>query len=96
MYLYLNVSKLMIHVVPDFYVLVSVDTTLRNFTCHQYLDFYFLLTRFVEANLTAPSELKESEFRDPCPPELEYFRHVDQLVVRQVKELIESKIVDVQ
>ena len=41
--------------------------------------------------MVAPAELKANDFKDQCPPELEYFRHVDQLIVKQVKELVESK-----
>ena len=41
--------------------------------------------------LTTPAELRASEFKDPCPAELEYFKHIDQLVIKQVKEVCESK-----
>ena len=40
-------------------------------------------------DLTTPPQLRAG--KDACPPQLEYLKHVDQLIVRQVRERIESK-----
>ena len=36
------------------------------------------------------ADLRVDQLAGAYPPSLEYFRHVDQLIIRQVKELVES------
>ena len=83
-------------------VIISFQSRQLQYPCHRiWVSSWYCLSRAIGSCtctacasvclvLQTPSELRDGSMSD-CPPELEYFKHVDQLIIKQQLELFESK-----